>query len=223
MSSHRGNSRSHLVRKLKKEGRPDLVRAVEAGAVTPFAAACEMGWRKRARTLGTGSSNAAKRRAARLRKFGVDGRLTGDQIQELWLGPPAGGSAFAGDEERRVAWFRQRDFLMTSGGRRPMAWWHYEAGDLSYPGYDLERSTLFAAGLLGAEEAAELLAEWRDDFDRAHRPGFFHCKGPGRCLRGAAARRAHYAWADIPRELLIEWTLARRRSARAVRGMRPAA
>jgi hypothetical protein len=105
MSSHRGNSRSHLVRKLKKEGRPDLARAVEAGGVTPFAAAVEMGWRKWSRNLGTGSANAAQRRAARLRKFGVDGRLTGDQLQELWLGPPAGGSAFASDDERRAAWF----------------------------------------------------------------------------------------------------------------------
>ena len=57
-----------------------------------------------------------------------------------------------------TAWARNRDRLLAGyrHGRRPMAWWQFEAGDLRYPGYDREQSTLYRAGLLGEEERAEL-------------------------------------------------------------------
>ena len=88
---------------------------------------------------------------------------------------------------------------------RRWGWWLFEAGDLRYPGRDLERSTLFEAGLLGDEEEAELLADWRCEFDRAHGPNFFHCAS-GKILRGEAARHAHLKWADIPPALVEEWS-----------------
>jgi len=90
-----------------------------------------------------------------------------------------------------------------------MAWWEFEAGDLRYPGYDRERSFLFERGLFADAERAELVPHWREEFDRAHSPGFFHCAGPGKFLDGDAARRAHFAWADIPSSLVDAWTAER--------------
>jgi hypothetical protein len=138
------------------------------------------------------------------------GQLGGLAEMELWLGPsPYLSPAFDSDEQRRESWFRHRNQLMEqfgSRGRRPVAWWRYEAGELCYPGYDRERSTLYEAGLLGEGERAELLAYWREQFDRAGAPGFFLCEGPGRFLHGDAARRAHCRWADIPPALVAAWS-----------------
>src|SRR5262245_12974140 len=128
-------------------------------------------------------------------------QLSGTTEMDLWLGPsPNLPPAFDSDEQRRELWFRHRERLMEllgSHGRRPMAWWRYEAGELRYPGYDRERSTLYEAGLLAEAERAELLAHWREEFDRAYDRDFFCCKGPRKFLHGAAARREHFKWADI--------------------------
>jgi hypothetical protein len=141
------------------------------------------------------------------------GRLGDIAEMELWLGPfPHLPPAFDSDEQRRELWFRHRDRLMEqfgAHGRRPQAWWRYEAGELRHPGYDRERSTLYEAGLLAEAERAELLAYWREQFDRAHGDGFFYCGGPGQILEGAAARRAHFEWADIPPALVAVWSAER--------------
>src|SRR5262249_14579976 len=100
--------------------------------------------------------------------------------------------------------------LWGSHGRRPMAWWEFDAGDLKHPGYDRERSTLWRANVLSEAERTELEAEWAVEFAKAHRPHFFHHTGV-EVLHGVRARRAHYAWADIPDELIEQWTAARRR------------
>jgi hypothetical protein len=154
----------------------------------------------------------------RTRHGGSSGRR--DQLgslaeMELWLGGPLPHlpPAFDSDEQRRAVWFRHRARLMEnhgSRGRRPAAWWRYEAGDLHYPGYNRERSTLYEAGLLAEAERAELLAYWRGQFERAWDPNFFHCGGPGKILHGAAARRAHFEWADIPPALVEAWSAEHR-------------
>jgi hypothetical protein len=72
------------------------------------------------------------------------------------------------------------------------------------PGYDRERSTLYQAGLLGEDERRELMAYWRQEFDRASGADFFCCVG-GKNLHGAAARREHFRWADIPPPLVAAW------------------
>ena len=95
----------------------------------------------------------------------------------MWYGP-GDASAFETVERAHRYWIENRARLMpllAVDGRRPWGWWAFDAGDLRYPGRDLERSTLFAAGLLGAEEEAELLTDWRHEFDRAHGPDFFYC------------------------------------------------
>jgi hypothetical protein len=94
-----------------------------------------------------------------------------------------------------------------------MAWWHYDS-PLPWPGYDTERSALYAAGLLGEEEKAQLESEWRHDFERAANPGFVLTLSPDEHLTGAAARRAHYRWADIPAQLVRKWTAERKEGRR---------
>src|SRR5262249_48288042 len=93
-------------------------------------------------------------------------QISPDQEMSLWLGGPA----FESPEARKAAWFKHRDRLIgilpSSSGRRPQAWWQYEA-TIPYPGYDHERSTLYAAGALGDAEKADLEIEWRREFNRA--------------------------------------------------------
>jgi hypothetical protein len=140
--------------------------------------------------------------------------LTHAAEMDLWLGPdPRSGQepAFGSDEQRRVLWTYHRDRLMGlfgRRGRRPQAWWQYDS-PIPYPGYNREQSALCEAGLLSEPEMAELLTFWRAEFDRAHRPDFFVCLGPGEFLHGARARREHCRWADIPAPLVKQWTAER--------------
>jgi hypothetical protein len=149
-------------------------------------------------------------------------RLSADQELDLWLGrgPLSDPRPFASEEARHAAWLRHREHfigqLPSGPGRRLQAWWQYEA-PIAWPGLDRERSTLYAAGLLGEVEKAELEAEWRREFDHGQEPGFALCLGPGDWLEGAAARRALHAWADIPRQLVKRWTAERRRQAQTIR------
>jgi hypothetical protein len=139
--------------------------------------------------------------------------LTGQQEMELWLGASDSGSSFASEEERQAAWTRHRARLMglwARDGKRPVAWWSYEAPvELYYPGPDYERSTLYEADLLSESEKAELLAYWRCEFDRASAVGFSTCVGPGKFLAGDEAFEAHMRWADVPPALVEEWSAAR--------------
>src|SRR5262245_40120793 len=117
---------------------------------------------------------------------------------ELWLGPnPSAGSLFNSREELVQAWTEHRDEIMAqwgSHGRRPMAWWEFDAGALKHPGYDRERSTLWRAGHLTADEKAALEREWKAAFAEAAAPDFTLNDGTG-ILVGDCARAAHYAWA----------------------------
>jgi hypothetical protein len=152
------------------------------------------------------------------------GRLSHEQEMVLLYGKdPRWSAAFRTEEEHRQAWARHRDRILASyrHGRRPMAWWSLEA-PIRYPGYEHQQSVLFAAGLLSAQENAELLEFWQEQFARAQRPDFFHCKGPGKFFSGPIARRKHYAWADIPRELVRKWTEEYQRREKAIRKLKAA-
>jgi len=171
--------------------------------VSAFAVACQMGWATRPPTQ-RALTNQAKRRQGQFRAITGKG-LSAGQAMELWLGPnPTQGSLFSSREELERAWSEHRDVLMArwgSHGRRPMIWWELAAGDLKHPGYALERSTLWRAGVLAAEERTELEREWRTAFDAA---------------RGmdARARREHFEHHDVPPELIEAWTTARKRRRR---------
>jgi hypothetical protein len=153
-------------------------------------------------------------------------QLTWDKELDLWLGagPRHNLTPFATLEARRAAWEKHRDRfigkLPSSPGKRPAAWWDYDAPPgLRRPHGGCEASILWQAGLLVGEEKAALEAEWRREFERAQTKGFMLCEGPGKVLTGPAARRAHYVWADIPTELIKRWTVAHRQAAKTVRGL----
>ena len=202
-----GTSATYILGRLRDEGRFDLVDAVETGRLSAFAAGEAAGYVRRPEVLGTGSVNQRRKRQHQLRSLAGDGTLS--KLQELWLGPhPTTGSLFNSREELVQAWQEHRDEIMRqwgSHGRRPMAWWEFEAGELEHPGYDRERSCLYEHNVLTAAERAELEVTWREAFDRA--------RG-----KSAKERREAYEFADIPNELIERWQGARRRRSKLPKG-----
>jgi hypothetical protein len=148
------------------------------------------------------------------------GHVSSAQWQELWLGP-RDQSVFTSREELKNAWERAREKMMASlsPGRRPAGWWEFEF-DGHRPPYFEERSFLWCRDLLTPEERSTLEIEWKAEFAKAQAPDFTLNDGSGELLVGDCARAAHYAWADIPRELVKRWTAAARRRVRA-RGASP--
>jgi hypothetical protein len=137
----------------------------------------------------------------------VDNKSTSSLLQEmeLWLGPCRIGPTISDEDEARRLWVQNRARFMqlfAHGGRRPMAWWKFE-GPIPYPGFHLERSTLWAAGLLGAAEARTLEAHWREEFNRSHAPDFTFG-----ALKGREAHIAALVFHDVPAALAERWAAA---------------
>jgi hypothetical protein len=61
-------SRKVIIDRLRRENMRDVADAIEAGEVSAFNVAVEMGWAKRHNILGTGSENMSKRNAWALHK-----------------------------------------------------------------------------------------------------------------------------------------------------------
>jgi hypothetical protein len=197
----RATGSAALLRRLRK-GHPELHRLVLAGKLTVYQAAVAAGLR---------------RRSGQQPKLVVvnPSAITPLQEMELWLGPSHHGSTFASEEEGARLWAAHRERLLSwwgTDGRRPQAWWRYDAPNIPYPGYARERSTLYEHGLLGEAEARALVADWKVEFERASQPDFFFTAGPGEILHGEAARQKHFAWADIPSALVQQWEAARQRA-----------
>ena len=83
---------------------------------------------------------------------------------------------FRSDDERRKAWMHHRSWMLARcrDGRRPQAYWDYEAplpepDDCSY-----RQAALWSAGLLSLEERHQLQASWRKAFEEAQ-PRDFTC------------------------------------------------
>ena len=210
-----GHSRAYILDRLRRENRTDLANAVERREVSAFSAAVSLGWTKRPPTLATVTHQARKRRH---RFQAIDGDLSAGQKMELIYGPsPSQGSLFNSREELVQAWAACRDELLerANAGRRPAGFFEFE-WDGPRPAYDVERSTLWRANQLGEEEKAALERQWKADFAEAQPDDFTLHDGDG-ILTGDRARAAHYAWADIPRELVKRWEKAehRRRLRRA--------
>jgi hypothetical protein len=189
-----GTSRAYILDRLRRtEGLSHFADAIESGAISAHEVALSLGWIQ-PRATGNGSTNAAKRRQHRFALAAGDGeRLR--QLQELWLGPGPDGSVFDSTEDLCSAWEEHRDEclrLWGQHGRRPMAWWCFDAPGLGlkWPGHDHEQAYLFEAGILSEAERAELLASWRREFDRDHSP-------------------AHLNWADVPQSLRQQWQAER--------------
>jgi hypothetical protein len=143
-------------------------------------------------------------------------------------------SPFESKEDRQAAWERHKNFLLAKcrHGFRPTGWWQYDAPTLGVRrprdlGY--EKATLWEHGLLSPEEVVTLEREWRKHFDDANSPDYIgECIGYDRVrhcavwVKGAAARRALYRWAGIPRALIKRWSSESGRPARSRRTVKPA-
>jgi hypothetical protein len=145
-------------------------------------------------------------------------RLSFFEELSLEYGEAAHRPTFASDTERQAAWARHRNHLMRRWrhGWRSQAWWDYEAPIPLPRDQEYEKAALWEANLLSDAERAELEACWREEFERAQEPAFQHCIGHKKqgdtfatWLSGVAAKRAHYKWAGIPRELIRRWTAER--------------
>jgi len=155
----------------------------------------------------------AKRRTSKSRD------LSPWQIWSLTCGDSVFPEEFATDEDRRAAWERHRDELLAEcAGKRPAAWWDYDALISRPADSDLETPVLYKAGLLSDAEIAELMPWWREQYDKAQEPDFQYCIGtakPGDTfaswIKGAAAKRAQYRWAGIPRAIIKQWNAERRK------------
>jgi hypothetical protein len=156
-------------------------------------------------------------------------RLSFFEELSLEYGERANRPAFSTDSERQEAWARHRNHLMRRWRRgwRSRAWWDYEAPIPLPCDPEYEKAALWEANLLSGAERAELEAFWREQFERAQKPGFQHCIGHKKpCdtfatwIEGAAAKRAHYKWAGIPNSLLEKWKTERRRKSKTIQSGR---
>ena len=138
--------------------------------------------------------------------------LTPSQLQELWLGPNRNlGSQFADRAELEQAWREHRAevMAMSKPGQRPAAWYEFERPPGVRISDEHEASTLWRAGVLGAEEKLDVEAEWRREFEHGFTRSY-----------DAKRRREHFRWADIPRELVEAWTAERKRNAKTIRELK---
>jgi hypothetical protein len=207
-----GHSRAYILDRLRRENQTDLAAAVERGEVSAFSVAVSLGWTKRPPTLAAVTHQARKRRH---RFQAIDGDLSAGQKMELIYGPnPAQGSLFNSREELVQAWAACRDELLerANAGRKPAGYYEFE-WEGPRPPYATERSILWRANKLSAEERTELEAEWKVAFQEAQAPDFTLNDGNG-ILTGDCARAAHYEHHDIPATLIKRWGTAQRRRER---------
>lgn len=195
-----GTSIEYIRSRLEKAGRVDLLGAIERGEISTYAAGEAAGFFKRPPVLGTGSPNEAKRRRHQLsqaahveRPSELDAdKLSSDQRTFLLYGPDDRcGDAFDTEGQVEAAWEKHKERILAdyAVGRRPWAWRVFDRPDLPWKGYDRERAINWrAANVLTPEEKVQLEAQWRKDFE------------VGRDLKSA----------DIPTELVKEWTAERR-------------
>jgi hypothetical protein len=107
-------------------------------------------------------------------------------------------------------------------GKRPQAFWDYQApipepDDCSY-----KPAALWAAGLLTLEERQQLQASWRAAFEEAQVRDFCVVVAPGELLKGEVARQAWYRNYGIPKTLVRRWTRERRRRDKTIRELETA-
>ena len=215
------NSRLHILARLKREGRVEWLRAIANGELSAYAVACELGWARRPKTRRP--TVRTKRRQMTLARLGLlpsgDGKPSPDALSqaaemELWLGPSCRlDSEFDSREAAAAAWSVHGERLVQRfgrPGRRPMGWWAF-AAPFPYPGFAIEKSTLYMSGLLPQAEMRELEREWRDAFEFAHRPEFFIARAFGQLYHGEKARAMHFAHVDLPAALVAKWTDERQR------------
>jgi hypothetical protein len=132
------------------------------------------------------------------------------EAQLAWGTSHRFGPLFSNDEQAREAWFLNRERLMrlfAFGGRRPLAWWKFEA-KIPWPGFNRERSTLWEANLLGATERRQLEHDWHSEFVQSLAPNFTFRERDGHYLHGHEAHIANLVFHDVPAALAEQWAAA---------------
>ncbi len=120
-------------------------------------------------------------------------------------------------------WERHRERMLAHmpAGTRPEEWWEYDSPLYRHPDRAVrECRQLYEMGELSDEELTELLVWWRLAYDKAQDPVFTYCAGPGRFLKGVAARKSLYDWAGIPPDLARQWNEERFQRERSIRSTR---
>jgi hypothetical protein len=146
------------------------------------------------------------------RRYATRRRLARDinfsALQELQFGP-GHNPVFASAAEAYPAWIEHKNFLLanTNPGQRPFAFWLFEFGMV--PPDDNGASVLWSMGELVGTELDKVMQNWREEFEFSH-----NCP-----LLTPAERRGRRRWADIPAELVRQWTRERRRQAEQIRQM----
>jgi hypothetical protein len=129
-------------------------------------------------------------------------------------------------EERPISidrWMRHRETLMkwAHSGHRPREWWAYEK-EMRVP--SRETIWLFEHDELSEAELSELLPWWREKFDQAQETGFcYNASSERGWLEGAAARRAHCVFWEIPFAVIKQFEAERRQSLKVVKKLKAAA
>ena len=129
-------------------------------------------------------------------------------------------------EERPISidrWLRHRETMMVWAypGHRPREWWAYEK---ALPVPSRESVWLFEHDELSETELTELMPHWREKFDQAQEVGFCYNTASTRgWLEGAAARRAHYVFWEIPFAIIRQFEAERRPSMKVIKKLKAAA
>jgi hypothetical protein len=103
-------------------------------------------------------------------------------------------------------------------GRRLIEWWLYER-QTQQPAH--RAAALYAMGELAGAELDAVMRDWRQHYEHALGcDNFSDNGGADGWLQGAAARRAYYGWAGIPRDVVRQWDAVRRRQAKVIRDLK---
>jgi hypothetical protein len=140
-----------MLRRLRKK-HPELHKRVLAGELSTYQAAVMAGFRRGWQPKPVIVSQIPP-------MGGIAIAITPQQEMELWLGPSHHhGSAFSDDDERRRLWCEHRDRLMrwfAHDGRRPQAWWEFEA-PFKYPGFQPGEIGALGGRALGRRRSSQL-------------------------------------------------------------------
>lgn len=141
--------------------------------------------------------------------------LTADQRQHLECGHAffLNGDPFASEDERQATWARHRRQILKDWdrpGRRPEAYWRYDAPDLLAAHDDYEATAIHAA-LAGAREKRLIELEWLDHL----RVAALQASAPEHVV-GAAASLGVPTWFATIHAAVAIAELARDRAPRGV-------
>jgi hypothetical protein len=132
------------------------------------------------------------------------GELNHDEWISLTLGERPDRQAFDSDEDRRAAWEQHREAELASInlGRRPAAWWDYDAPARRDHNMN-SMLQLFRLGELRGDELQYAMRHWADWAEKARK--LHYVLGPGNIVTASPEAEERWrAWAGVPDEMFRE-------------------